>query len=1016
MGIPKSTDKLLNALWAKKASTDNGRFYLPLINHLEETAYTMNWLYNHWISDGVRAWVEADFPREDAQKVVKFLGFMHDCGKATANFQTIPSRRRDNELDTILEERLSSAGFKNVSRPILAKKSPHPLAGQALLELAGVPISVAAIVGAHHGRPLEENPDRIENISEYTSNYFQDERDADVQAPWKNVQAELLNLGLNFAGFTSVDEIPSVSTPQAILLEGLLVMADWLASTEYLDAKKLVKLVQRLKAAVQTLDMVCIVQSLDEINLEVAEVNYATLPTVEDELEMFQQVLNQDFTLTELKEQFNALEATLQANGYFDVVVKEPLFPLVALNDLRPVDSKARFKRAILNWNKTDNWIPESIEKLIDPYRQRWGFKARPFQKMMTEQIQHATSPSLVIIEAGMGSGKTETALLAAEQLAYKNQRDGVFIGLPTQATSDAMFTRAETWVKWLADRQHSNLSINLSHGKSAYNQIYQELQRASNIDAFDNTNEMNSGDEGTVSTNAWFTGKKSILTSFSIGTIDNLLLMGLNQRHLFLRHLGFCNKVIVIDEVHAIDSYTNCYLKLVLSWLGIYHVPVIMLSATLPKEKRSALIDAYLKCRGCEDSASSTTESGWRSATAYPLLTMVDGDEIKQATMATQHSGQIAQTISVTRLGVDDLNLIRHVVDLLSEGGVAGIIVNTVKRAQTLARIVAQVSDIEWMVLHSAFLAPDRTARETKLQRLIGKNGNRPTRMIVIGTQVLEQSLDIDFDVMYTDISPVDLILQRIGRLHRHLITFSKRERPKKLQVPQLFVLGINDQNDYGKANEKLYGKYLLRKTDYFLPNIIALPDDISPLVQKVYDSQTDQQISGIQALRQSFEDKMAKLEQEATAFQVELPEELPQSLLGWLSGSWSNTEAGSVQANAAVRDIEETLEVILVIRSDENYSLVDGRDVNQVSASELSRQVIRIPPRVTRYKIGPAITKLETITRKTFPEWRYDVWLKGALVLILDKNGEVNFLDWHLSYSQLTGLNCEKKEICDE
>lgn len=110
---------------------------------------------------------------------------------------------------------------------------------------------------------------------------------------------------------------------------------------------------------------------------------------------------------------------------------------------------------------------------------------------------------------------------------------------------------------------------------------------------------------------------------------------------------------------------------------------------------------------------------------------------------------------------------------------------------------------------------------------------------MIVIGTQVLEQSLDIDFDVLYTDIAPMDLILQRAGRMHRHQI-----KRPKNLQTPELFVMGINGPGDYGKANEFIYQKYLLMKTDYSLGDRISIPQDVSKLVQAVYEQANDNQI----------------------------------------------------------------------------------------------------------------------------------------------------------------------------
>lgn len=144
-----------------------------------------------------------------------------------------------------------------------------------------------------------------------------------------------------------------------------------------------------------------------------------------------------------------------------------------------------------------------------------------------------------------------------------------------------------------------------------------------------------------------------------------------------------------------------------------------------------------------------------------------------------------------------------------IANGGVAGIIVNTVKRAQEFAKLVPK--GVGCLVLHSAFLATDRMNKEEKLQDLIGKNGQRPKKYIVIGTQVLEQSLDIDFDVLFTDIAPMDLLLQRAGRLHRHEI-----DRPEGLEESVLYVLKP-EGDGYGDANEAIYEKYYLQKTEAF-------------------------------------------------------------------------------------------------------------------------------------------------------------------------------------------------------
>ena len=343
-----------------------------------------------------------------------------------------------------------------------------------------------------------------------------------------------------------------------------------------------------------------------------------------------------------------------------------------------------------------------------------------------------------------------------------------------------------------------------------------------------------------------------------------------------------------------------------------------------------------------------------------------------------------------------------------ISTGGIAGIIVNTVKRAQTLAKLV--VPGIKLMVLHSAFLATDRTAQETALQAVIGKHGERPDKMIVIGTQVLEQSLDIDFDVLYTDIAPMDLILQRAGRLHRHQIA-----RPEALKAPQLFIMGIQGPNDYASGDEAVYGKYLLMKTDHFLKKTITLPDDISPLVQRVYSSETDREIAEIDVAQAKFAELQTKETSKATVFQIDDPKfKRGVTIHDWLGRELGNVDRDEQKASAAVRDIQETLEVILLQHTDEGNFLLDGRNLKDVSPREIAQQLVRIPFIVTPgpKAIEQAINDLENLTSRYFTGWQSNVWLKGALALPLDSNFSTSFEGWQLTYSSKLGLSYAKED----
>ena len=137
---------------------------------------------------------------------------------------------------------------------------------------------------------------------------------------------------------------------------------------------------------------------------------------------------------------------------------------------LTDIDMNSRFEDAIETWDLSGEWEPQRVSTGNDPYKSRWGFNARPVQLAMTSIIGDTVDPGMVIVEAPMGLGKTEIALVAAEQLAYQKGEDGVFMGLPTQATTNAMFDRVDGWLEKLAENQDEKFSIKLMHGKAQFN------------------------------------------------------------------------------------------------------------------------------------------------------------------------------------------------------------------------------------------------------------------------------------------------------------------------------------------------------------------------------------------------------------------------------------------------------------------------------------------------------------------------------------------------------------------
>ena len=287
------------------------------------------------------------------------------------------------------------------------------------------------------------------------------------------------------------------------------------------------------------------------------------------------------------------------------------LFPLFESGAFPDEASGQRASSAWRRVNMPAPWVATDDGATVDALlRSRFSFpaeiQARPVQRAAVDVAREMDLPGLMVIEAPMGEGKTEAALLAAEILAARSGAAGCFVALPTQATTDSMFLRVLAWLARVPDRrvasdaevhEHAARAIYLAHGKARLNPVFRELNTPGNGVGIGDENGMGgvARHSADVYVNWWMSdARKGPLADFVVGTIDQLLFMGLKARYLALRHLAMARKVVVIDEIHAYDAYMNVYLERALEWLGAYHVPVIMLSATLPPAARLRLAQAY--------------------------------------------------------------------------------------------------------------------------------------------------------------------------------------------------------------------------------------------------------------------------------------------------------------------------------------------------------------------------------------------------------------------------------------
>lgn len=452
-----------------------------------------------------------------------------------------------------------------------------------------------------------------------------------------------------------------------------------------------------------------------------------------------------------------------------------------------------------------------SVDSLIQRIVQgKDALTARPLQIEGDRLLREAQGPSLLLVEAPMGEGKTELAFLAHLRLQATNQHRGLYVALPTQATGNALFERALVFLR--AFTENASLDVQLVHGGVQPEGSVQHLRSIY-------------GEPGdNISSSAWFSKRRrGMLSPYGVGTIDQALFASLNVKHHFVRLWGLANKVVVLDEVHAYDTYTSGLIGSLLRWLKALDCSVVLMTATLPEKLRNALLQSWgVDVRAVPD-------------LAYPRLLLADGRGVRGSTFLSREMPQIR----LVAIGTEEEDIALQALECLKGDGCGAVIVNTVKRAQSIYRqLKTQMGDDATLVLfHARFPADERSAQEQIALSIFGKDGNRPRKALLIATQVAEQSLDIDFDFLITDLAPVDLVLQRAGRLHRH-----QRVRPAAHSEARLFVAGLlADRLPELKETswEYVYDPYILGRTWALLSrkDMLRFPGDIDRLVQAVYD-----------------------------------------------------------------------------------------------------------------------------------------------------------------------------------
>ncbi|MFT4192238.1 MAG: CRISPR-associated helicase Cas3' [Comamonas sp.] len=487
-------------------------------------------------------------------------------------------------------------------------------------------------------------------------------------------------------------------------------------------------------------------------------------------------------------------------------------------DDLRTYHDHARTLAASalahIGWRRSRALLdaPVDLGTLLAHMTGREGLSPRPLQQAGDDLLRGAKGPTLLLVEAPMGEGKTELAFLAQLRLQAANGHRGLYVALPTQATGNALFQRAETFLKAFAT---DPTDVQLVHGGASMNEDAQRLRTVYLRGIGQDRGE-------TLSASAWFgQRRRPLLSPYGVGTVDQALFGALNVKHHFVRLWGLGNRVVVLDEVHAYDTYTSGLIAALLQWLKALGSSVVLMSATLPRARRDELLAAW------------GLEAERAPALAYPRLLLADDAGVR----GEHFQARDLAPIRVMGLGESLEELADQTWELLEAGGCGVVIVNTVDRAQKLYRLLRDrlQPQVPLLLFHARYPLDARGERERQVLGLFGLQGERPAKALLIATQVAEQSLDLDFDFMLSDLAPVDLLLQRAGRLHRH-----DRSRPPAHEEARLWVAGLRPEFPDLKATawKFVYDSYILGRTWALLgqEQILHLPGDIDRLVQAVY------------------------------------------------------------------------------------------------------------------------------------------------------------------------------------
>lgn len=428
--------------------------------------------------------------------------------------------------------------------------------------------------------------------------------------------------------------------------------------------------------------------------------------------------------------------------------------------------------------------LPADFDRFCD-------FKPFNIQKECLELPLYENG-SLTILESDTGSGKTESAIARFMRLYQKGLVDGMYFAVPTRSAATQLYERVVEATRRAFPDESSRPPV--VQAVSGYIKV--DAEEGKPLPNFDVLWPENRRD--LLRERGWAAEhpKRYLAGAIVVGTIDQVFLSTLQVNHAHMRAAALLRHFLVVDEVHSSDAYMTKLLDRVLDFHLSAGGHALLMSATLGTASRY-----HLSTSG----KIQPPELDEAKQIPYPLLTHVDASRINPITKHASSSGQQKKVETETKPFAETAEKIASLaVDYAKSGARVLIIRNLVRDCietqNAVEEITGKDSDLLFRVNdvaaphHSRFAADDRRLLDGEIEKYFGKKTNKKS-VIAVATQTVEQSLDIDADLLITDLCPMDVLLQRIGRLHRH-----KRDRPKGFETARCVIL-TSEQRDLSKS-----------------------------------------------------------------------------------------------------------------------------------------------------------------------------------------------------------------------